>query len=387
VSITSPADAARYARGQRVSASFACAEGAGGPGIGACVDQTGQPSGAPVDTSTVGRHTFTVTATSKDGLTGTASVTYTVAVGPAATISSPANGGTYVRGQRVATRFACTDGAGGPGIVSCQDSNRASGPRGVLDTRAVGAHAYTVTATSRDGQRVTATIRYRVSILALSPLRLKPRGFPAATRGPAVVARPDTGTTVSYVDSFAAHTTLRVFRCAGAHGGCGRLSFVGSFSHRDRAGTNRLRFTGRVRGRVLTPGRYVLRATARLAGQTSRAATARFVILAPPPACHNPDHDADCDPPGAGSSPRQAADTSDTTFATAHEHPPPTGTARRTPSDSVPELVNGRGGTGAGGLALGSLAGGRLGCLTGGVAIRPVVGREGLTGESGAGRC
>ncbi len=78
VSITTPANGATYSLGQVVSSSFSCTEGAGGPGIQSCVDQSGNPSGAQVDTSTAGQHTFTVTATSKDSLSSQSSVTYTV---------------------------------------------------------------------------------------------------------------------------------------------------------------------------------------------------------------------------------------------------------------------------------------------------------------------
>jgi hypothetical protein len=62
-----------------------CGDGAGGPGLKSCVDQNGQAAGAALDTSRVGAHTFTVTATSQDGQTVSTSDTYRVV--PAPTVS------------------------------------------------------------------------------------------------------------------------------------------------------------------------------------------------------------------------------------------------------------------------------------------------------------
>jgi hypothetical protein len=174
-SVSSPASGGVYAVGQAVPTSFGCADGAGGPGLSLCSDSDGAGSPGRLDTSTVGQHTYAVTATSKDGQTGSASTSYTVAGAPSASISTPANGARYAFGEKLLASVNCVEGTYGPGLSSCVGS---VGNGRMIDTSTAGVHSFTVSATSADGQVASETVSYRVLLppnhLA-SPPRLTPR--------------------------------------------------------------------------------------------------------------------------------------------------------------------------------------------------------------------
>lgn len=78
--IVYPTSGSVFERGQALSTSFSCAEGAGGPGLASCKDGKGTsaPAAGRLDTSHVGPHRYFVTAISKDGERSRAVVRVTI---------------------------------------------------------------------------------------------------------------------------------------------------------------------------------------------------------------------------------------------------------------------------------------------------------------------
>ena len=223
-SISNPAGGATYTRDQVVDTQFSCAEGVFGPGLSGCKDSngasatitSGEQSTGTIDgtlnTATTGLNTYTVTATSADGLTTTTSISYTVGNNPpTATISSPASGGVYYQGESVPTSFSCSEGGGAPGLVECQDSNgvvaTTSGGHGALNTSTLGERSYYVLAESKDGESDEPTITYLVV------------AAPTAT-----ITNPTPGTTPTFAHNSTAHLP---FSCAEGTGGPGLASCDG----------------------------------------------------------------------------------------------------------------------------------------------------------------
>jgi hypothetical protein len=79
---------------------------------------------------------------------------------PAVTITTPADGATFVKGQSVAASYSCQDDElGSSGIASCTGTVANGDP---IDTAAVGSHSFTVTGTDNAGNSATATSSYNV---------------------------------------------------------------------------------------------------------------------------------------------------------------------------------------------------------------------------------
>ncbi len=130
-------------------------------------------------------------------------------------------------------------------------------------------------------------------------LRLNPSRFRAATHGASVSRAVPIGTTVSYTDSEFAATIFSILRpVVGVRSGhscvkspshrrrhhhyasCTRYVSIGGFSHEDSKGTNHLHFSGRWKGKRLSPGTYRLTARPRNdMGLYGPTVSASFTVL------------------------------------------------------------------------------------------------------------
>jgi hypothetical protein len=187
---------------------------------------------------------------------------------PTVSVSSDQKTNTFKAGQAASITTVASDAAS----KLTTDPSRAKEPLAVPH-----AGQFTVTKTAVDACGNTGTGLFAYSVLPVdSSLRLSPGSFSPASKGGSVAKakKKKTGSAVSYTASDAGTTTFQVFRIVR-----GRATLVpGSFTHTDKAGGNRFRFTGRVGGSKLTPGTYRLTGVPKAAGETGPAVSARFTI-------------------------------------------------------------------------------------------------------------
>jgi hypothetical protein len=191
--ILAPVDDATYAQGQAVEADYACTDDiASSSGMRSC--QGPVPDGAAIDTSSLGSHSFTVTATDNAGNTSSWTRTYTVTdqMAPLVSITTPADGASYPQGRALYASYACADNAGGSGVASCRGTV-ADG--GAIDTGVLGSHGFTVTTADRAGNTTSKTVHYTVTtpppVVSPPPAAPTPRPtspVPPATRSVAALA-------------------------------------------------------------------------------------------------------------------------------------------------------------------------------------------------------
>ena len=132
VTISSPANGSTFYEGEVVATSFSCSEGesggerSGSP-IESCLDSNGSTSPGRLETSTPGKRTYTVTATSTDGASATAAIEYTV-VQPTLTVTRAGTGSGTV--TSAPSGIEC-----GPKASECSDTVKA-GTRLTLTAKA-----------------------------------------------------------------------------------------------------------------------------------------------------------------------------------------------------------------------------------------------------------
>ncbi len=115
--------------------------------------------------------------------------------------------------------------------------------------------------------------------VVLQSLTLKPLAFTAATGGGpiATTKKAPGGAKVSYTLSGAATVSFKVEKAVPRKPGWYR-ELKPTFTHNGQAGANGFRFSGRLKGKALDPGRY--RLTGTVGSSSSRSAT--FKLLEPP---------------------------------------------------------------------------------------------------------
>ncbi len=161
--VSTPSDGGQYPLGGTVAANYQCNDGTFGSGVATCAGDVA--NGAPIDTSSLGSHTFTVTASDNNGNVATpVTTTYTVVppgndhTPPVITLTSPADGAVYLQNAAASASYSCSDD--GSGIASCT-GDVANG--GAVATSVLGAHTFTVSATDGEGNAHTVVHSYRVT--------------------------------------------------------------------------------------------------------------------------------------------------------------------------------------------------------------------------------
>jgi hypothetical protein len=169
--ILAPVAGQVYTVGQSVPTRFTCADDAQAPGLRSCTDSGGASDGTgALNTTTEGNHSYAVTATSRDGQTGTATIAYTV-VGkaPEVVVTAPVDNAAYLWTALPAADFTCVPGDGST-LQSCKAT---VGGQAISDHQALpnsfGAHVLAVTATDADGLSTTKSATYTVTVSASLP--------------------------------------------------------------------------------------------------------------------------------------------------------------------------------------------------------------------------
>ncbi len=221
---------------------------------------------------------------------------------PTVTISTPVNGATYTQGQAVDAAYSCGAPTGAT-VTACMGpvANGAA-----IETGTLGSHSFTVNASDSDGVNASQSVSYTVVaapvILVVPPAPIV-SGLSETARvwreGSALARisrkKPPVGTTFSFTLNEAASVTFTFTRPAGGRKigkrcvaetkknekrkRCTRTVVAGSLTFSAHAGTNKVRFDGRIsKHRKLAPGSYTLLVIASASGKISATRALHFTI-------------------------------------------------------------------------------------------------------------
>ena len=181
------------------------------------------------------------------------------------------------------------------------DGKNVAGANGATHTAtSPGEYRCAVTATNAAGSSSQTSAPSSVRVTDIKEYRITPNAFVAAASGPSVVAgkrkRVKTGSKVRFVLDSAATVDFKVQqRLTGRRSKRGRcvkrtkanrqkrkctrlVTLKGGFTRAGSQGKNGFRFTGRLKGRKLRPGRYLLVATPKAGGKSGQSRNAAFRI-------------------------------------------------------------------------------------------------------------
>ncbi len=160
ITITVPANGAKYNKGSQILANYACTDADGPQDVASCNGPV--VNGQVVDSSAAGAKTFKVDAADIAGNTATKTVNYTIlgTSPPSVAIASPADGATFRQGAPIPLSFSCADPDGPADIKSCARV----GGTGVLDSSKPG--KFEVTARVEDFAENVRTKTHSYTVLA-----------------------------------------------------------------------------------------------------------------------------------------------------------------------------------------------------------------------------
>jgi hypothetical protein len=155
--ITTPPDGATYSYYQAVLADYTVVDSVSG----IATESATVPDGGPIDTSSSGSHTFTVSAIDTAGNAGSETHTYTIppdVTPPSITITTPADGAAYYLNDTVTAGFSVADTESGVNTVSSTVPDGSP-----INTSTAGNFTFTVTSTDYEGNTNTVTHNYSVT--------------------------------------------------------------------------------------------------------------------------------------------------------------------------------------------------------------------------------